>query len=226
MKIDLFKKALLSAMLVLGSSSAAFAGTGDIALGIKGGTAGIGGDVTIGLIPAVNIRSGYNAFNYSGNASKSDISYDYKLKLKSIPVLLDWHPFAKSGFRLSSGIFFNSNEITATGKSQSSYKIGDTTYTPGELGTLTGKIDFNKTAPYAGFGWGNAVGNHGPITLSFDLGVIFQGTPNVSLAASNQAIYGVPGFQSNLDKEVASIKNTTDDIKYYPVISVGLAYQF
>jgi hypothetical protein len=225
MKIDLLKKALLSAMLLFGTSSAAFAGTGDIALGVKGGTAGIGGEVTVGLIPAINIRSGYNAFNYSGNASKSDINYDYKLKLKSIPVLLDWHPFANSGFRLSSGIFFNNNEITATGKSQTSYKIGDTTYYPAELGTLTGKIDFNKTSPYAGIGWGNAVGNHGPISLSCDIGVIFQGTPKVSLAA-NGSIASNTLFQDNLNKEISKIKDTTDDIKYYPVISLGLAYRF
>jgi hypothetical protein len=223
--MKLLNKTLLSAIMALGLASPALAGTGDIALGVKGGTLGIGGEITVGLLPGLNCRTGYNAFNYDGNATKSNIGYDYKLKLGTLPLLVDWHPIPFSGFRLSTGVMINNNKIEATGRPQTSYKIGDVTYTSTEVTSLTGKIDFNNVAPYAGIGWGNAVGKHGPLTLSCDIGVLFQGTPNVSLAATGSAA-STPAFQAELSKEVADIRNTTDDIKFYPVISLGLAYKF
>ncbi|NTU58851.1 MAG: hypothetical protein HGB00_08055 [Chlorobiaceae bacterium] len=225
MKSELIKKTIVAAALFLCATPSAFAGTGDVAIGIKGGTLGIGGEVTMNLVPNLNIRSGYNAFNYSGNASKSDIDYDYELKLQTIPVLVDLYPFSDSGFRISSGILVNNNEVTATAKPQSSYKIGDLSYNPAQLGILTGKIDFNNVAPYAGIGWGNAVGKNSSLSLTCDLGVMFQGTPKVSLLASGP-IASDPTFQSELAKEVTKVKDSTDNINYYPVISIGLAYAF
>ena len=226
MKSNFVKKTLIAASLFLGATTSAYANTGDVAIGLKGSTLGIGGEVTMNLIPSLNVRSGFNAFNYTGSATKSDIDYKYKLKLQTIPVLLDLHPFADSGFRLSSGILINNNKVTATGKPQTDYKIGDGTYDKDLLGTLTGKIDFNKVSPYAGIGWGNAVAKHSALTLSCDLGVMFQGTPKVSLAASNSVIAANTTFQTDLAKEVTKVKDATDNIKYYPVISIGLAYSF
>jgi hypothetical protein len=226
MKSTFVKKTLIAATLFLGATTSAYANTGDVAIGLKGSTLGIGGEVTMNLIPSLNVRSGFNAFNYTGSATKSDIDYKYKLKLQTVPVLLDLHPFADSGFRLSSGILINNNKVTATGKSQSTYKIGDVTYSASDIGALTGKIDFNKVSPYAGIGWGNAVAKHSSLTLSCDLGVMFQGTPKVSLAASNPVTAANAAFQSELAKEITKVKDSTDSIKYYPVVSIGLAYAF
>jgi hypothetical protein len=226
MKSELLKKALLAATLFLGATPSAFANTGDVAIGLKGGTLGIGGEVTMNLVPSVNVRSGFNAYNYNGSATKSDIDYKYKLKLQTIPVLLDLHPIADSGFRLTSGILINNNRVTATGKSQLTYKIGDQTYSAGEAGDLTGKIDFNKVSPYAGIGWGNAVGKHSALTLSCDLGVMFQGTPEVSLNSTGGSLSSNSAFQAELAKEVTKLKDSTNDFKYYPVVSIGVAYSF
>jgi hypothetical protein len=225
MKMMFLRRSLLSTMLLIGFAPKVFAGTGDIAIGAKGGTLGIGGEVTVGIIPGVNFRTGYNAFNYDGNTTKSDIGYDYKLKLGTLPVLVDWHPLPLSGFRLTTGLVINNNKIDATARPRGNYFIGDQSYSATEIGTLTGKIEFNKVAPYAGIGWGNAVGKHLPITLTCDVGVLFQGTPKVSLAANGTSA-SLPAFQTELAKEVNTIKNSTDSIKYYPVISLGLAYKF
>ncbi len=225
MKMKLLKSSLVSATLLLGIAPSAVAGTGDVALGVKGGTLGIGAEVTVGLLPSLNLRTGYNAFNYNGTATKDNIDYDYKLKLGSLPVLVDWHPIPASGFRLSTGLVFNNNKVDATGKTKLSYSIGGTTYSSAQLGTLTGNIDFNSTAPYAGIGWGNAVAKGSPLSLSCDVGVLFQGTPKVSLAASGPIATDAT-FKANVAKEEATIRDTTDNFKYYPVVSLGLAYRF
>jgi hypothetical protein len=232
MKQSVLKRALLPVLLAIGISTpvAAFANTGDIALGVKGSTAGIGGEVTVGVIENLNFRTGYNAFNYDGNATKSDINYDYKLRLSSLPLLLDLHPFGGS-FRVTSGIFINNNKVTATAKANSgtNVTINGQNYAIGtDIGSLTGKVDFRNTAPYLGIGWGNAVGKHSRVTISFDAGVMFQGTPNVSLTPNNvnTALVNTVVLNQNIASEEAQLKNDIKDFRYYPVVSLGLAYKF
>ncbi|NTV01530.1 MAG: hypothetical protein HGB04_01915 [Chlorobiaceae bacterium] len=225
MNKKLVKSGLISAVLLSGFAPALHAGTGDLAIGAKAGTLGIGGEATLGLLPGVNARAGYNAYNYDGSTTKDNIGYNYRLKLGSMPLLLDLHPFPMSGFRISGGFIVNNNRVDATGKPQDSYNIGGTTYTSGQVGTLTGKIEFDSTAPYLGIGWGNAVAKGLPLTICVDAGVMFQGTPKVSLSA-NGTLASDPAFKANLAKEEATIRDTTDSLKYYPVVSLGLAYRF
>ena len=234
MKKNVLKQALLPALLAIGMCTpmAAFAGTGDIAIGVKGGTAGMGGELTVGLLDRLNFRTGYNAFNYKGNTTQSDIDYDYKLKLQSIPLLLDLHPFG-GGFRVSSGVFINNNKVTSTAKASniSTITIDGVTYTLGagnQIGSVTGKVDFNSTAPYLGIGWGNAVGKNSHLSIIFDAGIMFQGSPKVALTANDvnltapqQAI-----LDEHIVQEEAQLKNDIKDLKYYPIISLGLAYKF
>lgn len=227
MKQSVLKRTLLPTLLAIGLSTpvAALAGTGDIALGVKGGTTGIGGEVTVGLIKNLNFRTGYNFFNYDGNATESGIDYDYKLKLRTLPLLLDLHPF-NGGFRVTSGIFINNNEVTGSAQpSGSTIDIGGSTYNVSDIGTLDAKIDFRTIAPYLGIGWGNAVGKNSRLTISIDAGVMFQGTPNVSLHPSKDTS-AIPGFNESLDKETADLKDDVKDLRYYPVVSLGLAYKF
>jgi hypothetical protein len=224
-------KQILSRALFAGAlafvlcSPVAFADTGDIGVGVKGSTLGIGGEVTVGLTPGFNLRSGYNGFTYDGTASESDIKYDYSLKLSSIPVLLDWHPFDASGFRLTAGALFNSNEVKATGTPSGTYKIGDVTYLATDVGTLTGKVTFNDVAPFLGIGWGNAVGKNSALSLAFDIGVVFQESPKVSLVANGGTLVNDSTFKSELAKEENNLKHDIDGFKYYPVIALGLTYQ-
>ena len=234
MKKNVLKQTLLPALLAIGMSApvAAFAGTGDIALGVKGGTAGMGGELTVGLLDRLNFRTGYNSFNYKGNTTQSDIAYDYKLKLQSIPLLLDLHPFG-GGFRVSSGVFINNNKVSSTAKASniSTITIDGVTYTLGagnDIGSVTGKVDFNSTAPYLGIGWGNAVGKNSHLSIIFDAGIMFQGSPKVALTANDvnltapqQAI-----LDEHIVQEEAQLKNDIKDLKYYPIISLGLAYKF
>ncbi len=220
--------ALLAVATCAFTGPAAFADSGNIAVGVKAGTLGFGGEVTAGLTPSFNARVSYNGYNYNGSSTQNQIIYDYKLSLGSFPVLLDWYPFEGSAFRLSPGVVFNNNKISATGTSKqvSSYVIGGKTYSTAQIGSLVGNADFNKTAPYAGLGWGNAVGKDSGLSVVFDLGVMFQGSPTIALSATNPAMQNDPTFKASLDKEIADVKDKTDKLKYYPVVSLGLAYRF
>jgi len=105
------------------------------------------------------------------------------------------------------------------------YDINGVSYSAAQVGNLRGNVDFNSIAPYLGIGWGNPFGSGGNWSFSCDLGVVFQGSPNVSLAADGQ-FADDPAFQANLEAERRDLEDELDSYKYYPVVSLGVTYRF
>jgi len=69
------------------------------------GTLGYGGDITVGLIPQLNVRAGINMLNITLNDSFAEetgvpTEVTSKIDFQTIPLLVDWHPWA-SAFRFS-----------------------------------------------------------------------------------------------------------------------------
>jgi hypothetical protein len=173
---------------------------GGVGLTLKGGTLGIGVDGTVSLVPRLNARANFNFFNYSFTGTQSDVRYKTDLKLKSFAVLADLHPAVRSGFRLSGGLVFNRNKLKMqSDQITGTYTIGNQTYTAGQVGSLNGGVDFKPSAPYLGLGWGNATGRR--VGFAFDLGIVFQGSADVTLAATGP-IASDANFQQNMTREV------------------------
>lgn len=192
-------------------------------IGITGhaSTLGLGVQVTQSLVPMINVRGGLNWLDYSTDGTEGDIRYNIDLKLKSFTALVDLHPVPLLPFRLTGGIVFNSNGLDMiTDPITQSIDIGGTTYTT--TGTLGGKVDFKSTAPYLGIGWGNAANSR--IGLAVDLGVAFQGSPQVDLNASGP-LANEPGVQTSIQREEGELQDDIDGFKYYPVISVGISFK-
>lgn len=204
----------LTGLLVAGS-----AGADGFGLGVKAGTLGLGVEGTFGLSERLNLRLGINSYSLSDDQTASGIHYNGKLDLQSGAMLLDWHPFAGT-FRLSAGVMFNNNALRLTATPTSPQDIGGTTYTPAQIGTLSGDVTFKKNVPYAGLGWGNAA-RHGRLGFNFEIGALFQGSPKVSLTASGGAV-----SQSDLASEAQSAEADLGSFKVYPVIALGFSFRF
>ena len=223
------KKTLQCLIIVLGGivffGGTARADTGDIALGAKIGTLGIGAEMTIGLLPHLNARVGLNGFTYNYDRKIDEIDYDFDLNLFSGVLLADWH-YLGSAFRLSGGLVFNQNEIDLKAKTDDDYFIIDNrAYSVEDVGDLNGTIDFNKISPYLGIGWGDAVGEDKRLSFFIDLGVLFQGSPQATMSATG-SIASDPDFQRHLKNEEKEIEDASENYKFYPVIAIGVAYKF
>ena len=193
-------------------------------LGIKTSTLGLGLEVERSFSDLISGRIGVNYFPYDYSGTEDDIEYDFDLNLMSLSALLDWHPF-KGSFRISAGVIYNGNEIDAKAKTSGTYDIGDSTYTGAELGTLTGKIDFDDIAPYFGLGWDTSFGKNKAFGFLFELGLIYQGSPKADLSADGP-VASDPTFQNELAKEENNLQSDLDAFKVYPVIAIGLSYRF
>lgn len=197
----------------------AYAGMG---VTVKAGTLGIGAELTKSVTPMVNVRVGGSYFTYGFDGTEGDVSYDLDLKLKSLNLLVDFHPILNRGLRLSAGMVLNNNGVDMVSRPTASYDIGGTTYTATDVGTINGAVDFKSFAPYVGIGWGNAAG--GRWGIAFDLGLALQGSPQVDLSATGP-IASDAQFLSELRQEESQVQDDISGFKYYPVISLGLSFK-
>lgn len=205
----------------------------EVALGGKVGTLGVGVELTAGLSPQWNARLGLQGGSISDRREVSDIEYDATADLQSASAFLDWHPGGR-GFRLSGGLLYNGTEIEGRSLVPRSgiYDIGGVPVPASQVGTLSAQADFDPLAPYAGLGWGNAVGEGGKVRFVFDLGVVFQGKADVTLRANLPP--GSPldnpvareALEILLEREARDLERDAEDYDLYPVAAIGISYRF
>jgi hypothetical protein len=85
----------------------------------------------------------------------------------------------------------------------------------GDASPADATVDWSSLAPYVGMGFGNSM-NGGRWSFAFDLGVMFTGL--LDFARSGAAHLQV--------REPFNPEDPFSEVKYYPVLSVGLAYRF
>ena len=197
------------------------AGVLDIGVTGKVGTTGLGADITVPLVSnLLNLRGGYNFGELRPSTTQGDIDYKADLHVESVPILLDLHPF-NGGFRITGGVYFNKNEIDL-----SSVVDASTVGLGGSFGTanLNANVSWsNDFAPYLGIGWGNAADADStfPIGFSLDIGAFYQGSPDVVLTESTGSV-----TLADLAAEAAQLEEDLSDFKFFPVVTVGIHFQF
>lgn len=198
-----------------------------IALGPKIGTTGLGLELTLGVNPYFNLRSGFNYLALSAfSLELSGVDYDTDLNVPSIPLMADLYP-GGGNFRISAGVFIQPGaKIDLSSTPSSAVQIGAHTYGPDVVGTLSGETEMGVVAPYLGIGFGNTVGADKALSLSLDLGVMLQ-TYDVSLESNGAGMTALLNtFREDMKKEENSVQDSMDDFKILPVLSLTLAYHF
>lgn len=109
--------------------------------------------------------------------------------------------------------------------------LNDNTVTASDLLTAKGQVEFGGLATYVGIGWGNATRTNGRLRYSFDLGMIFLGSPKVDLSVQGMipdAIrpYAGAELQAILAAEQKELEEELEDLEIFPVVSFGLSYRF
>jgi len=107
----------------------------------------------------------------------------------------------------------------------------------GEL-SATGALDWKKTSPYLGFGWGNSVERG--LGFMFDLGV-YVGKPTVKLSASRtltDIVDAEAAYQKSkgnntrktsneaINEQINEFNDDVKDFKLIPALHIGLSYRF
>ena len=216
---------IVSVLTILSTVSEFYAQGSDYHLGFRIAprisTLGAGFEVAKGFSPNFGVRAGFNYFSYGYDATESDVSYDLDLELKNFAILADWHPF-EGAFRISGGILLNGNGLTGLAKPTAPVAIGNADY---DLTSVNLDISYNSVAPYFGLGWDTTFGDDDNWGFAFDLGLIYSGSPDATLNVSGPDEAN-PLLADDLNRERQELQNDLDTLKWWPVVSAGLVYQF
>jgi len=221
--MNIFKNMAGALALAIAFSGAANADDSQWGVGIKAGTLGLGLEARWSGLPWIDFRIGANGYTYADDGRQANVVYDADLDLETIYLTGNFH-FPLSPFRVTVGAFANGNEFNMVSAEPGDFNIGGDFYTAAETGTLTGTTSFGSTAPYLGLGFDFEL--FGKAGLNFDLGVLWQGEPEVTLVSTGGSMSADTDFLLSLDNERAELEDDMSDFKAYPVISLSVVYNF
>ncbi len=197
----------------------------NMAITLRAGTQGIGGEVSKLVVPHVGVRVGGEFFSLNTSRTQTDISYKLSAKLHSLNGLLDLYPGAHGSFHFTVGVVSNPLTATGTGKPSGSgtFSINNHDYTAAEVGTLTAGLKFASAAPYLGLGFGTPANKKGGIFFALDLGVRI-GKPTFTLSATGAS--GNAQLASDLTAQQTKSQTDVNKLFGWPVIALGVGYRF
>lgn len=202
----------------------------DFSVGIapRVSTQGIGGEIAFQLRRPLNLRLGAYGFSTDQDLETDGIEYTVDIDLVSAGAYLDFHPFSGffDGFKLSAGVLYSGNGVSAVALPGQTLDIGDLTFGDEEVGTLSGTFEVNDINPYLGFGWGNFTDGDSRFFFALDLGVMFHGTPQVTLTSTGGTLSNDPILLNELAAEQAQLQEDVDAFDVYPVVSLGIGFRF
>ena len=213
---------LVAAIALPGAARLARAQVG---LAARASTLGLGAELSLRAGRNIGLRLGGNYLQFSKDKTIEDIAYHVTPHFENGTAMLDVHPFG-SAFHFSGGLLLNYNEGRLVATLANDIQIGDQTYTPQEVGSLTGTVTFNQTAPYLGFGFAG----RSRIAFLFDLGVGFTGKPAFDLVGDTNLTGAAKAeFDANVEREREEVQAKIDDqkwLRYHPVLSFGIKVGF
>ena len=222
----------LASLCALASLCGAHAQDGrGFAADLSAGTTGVSAHGQLAVHPRLALRLGYNVLEFGRDDEEiSGVSYSGDLEFAGFGGFVDLHP-TRSPFTVIGGVFVGDKSAVLDAVPTEDVTLGDQTFTPEQVGLLTGDAEFGDTALFAGLGYDPSLYRDGRLSLVVRAGVMFAGEPDVALDASVLSDDSVPEeardeLRAALDAEEVILEDDIDDYAYYPVLTVGLGYRF
>jgi len=216
-------KAALAVFVLAALPMQSFAANATVRLDAHISTLGGGLELAVPLTEKYDARLGFNQFKFSTTQNSGGLNYKGDLKLASVGALVDWRPWSGTT-HLTAGVIFNSNKLALSATTTpGTYTINGAPYNSAGGDTITSSVEFNKVAPYLGFGWSGHPKNKG-FSFSSDFGILFQGSPKASVTTTG-AWGGANTSQLTTDAQ-NQLNTDLKNFKMYPVVSLGIGYAF
>lgn len=184
----------------------------------RAGTLGLGADLALELGPRVVARGGVGVMPFEFTGTFDDIEMTLELPSTWYNVGVDL--YLTGVVRIGAGLMVKSEDPTLSATPTEPLEVGSQTFSPDQIGTLSGTLDSGRQAPYVLIGFGKHTRGIG---LTLDLGVAFQKETRVTLDASGGTLSEDPGFRAELEAEARSFEEDLPTyIDLWPVLSLGV----
>jgi hypothetical protein len=211
------RKHVLTLVAACGLSPVAAHAQG-LGLAARAGTLGLGAEAAIGVTDRIVLRGGFgvNPFDPTSTFDGKDVEL-------SIPT---WYNagvdlYLNGAMRVGGGVLIKREDPSLRAEFDTPQDIGGTTFTPEEIGAVTGVIDSADELPFLilGFGKHTVPG----VALFIDLGLAFLGDSDVTLDASGGTLSDDPATQAALDQEAQEFEDDLPTyLQFWPILSLGL----
>ncbi len=231
------KQMIAAAVLLALASGSAHAY--DFGVGVKGGTDGLGVELSVGLTDTISARlslSDYDAgsesetYTVGDDGNEGDIDAELDVNIGSTGLLFDWHVF-NGGFHVTAGLLQNNGTFDLTGTLQDNIVIDGQAVDVADVdGDIVGEIELSDSfQPYFGIGYGRRAGDGGGLSFTAELGVVVlepSASVDATLATGSTNFADQDEFEESLRDFEDDIEAELDDLEIWPVISVGVNYAF
>jgi hypothetical protein len=186
------------------------------------GLPGVGLGYAHPVSPAFTLRGDVVTLgNHRKTATESGIQYDGTLKANRVGLYGDWFPF-NGVFRFTGGVTSNNYKLTLDASGAGgSLTVGNRTYATSAADGLNVQIQFPKTTPYLGLGWGHQQASG--LRFAVDLGASIG---RAKLTAVGRGVLADPAAQADIDAELAELRDGVGKVRVLPQISFALGYSF
>ncbi len=216
----------------------------DVGVGIKGGTTGVGVDLSVAITKTVNVRFSTTSYDFGDtsediiisetglNATKATFNTTLSTDFGATGLLLDWYVLDGT-FHVTAGLMKNNSTINLNGNivgnivqfNGNSYNVSNDFV--GGSSTITGNVSLGDSyESYVGIGWGRKASSDPGFSLSVEIGVMLL-TPSVNLTAPS--LVNIAN-QSTIDNDINEAEKAAADelanLDMWPVLSIGLNYAF
>lgn len=225
------------AQIVEGTPAPAFSA---VTATVRVGVEGVGFDLATPVAPHVALRTGASFASVNLSAISDHVHYTGNLYLRNAQVSADLYPWAASSFRLSPGFaFINRNHIfgTAAVAGGQSFTLNNSSYQSSPSDPVHGSILVemgHEAAPRVTAGFASLLPRHSHWTVPLELGFLYVDAPRVTLNLQGTVCNGVfcrnmgadPTVQQNVAAEAAALSHDLRNLRFYPVLSLGVGYSF
>ena len=193
----------------------------NIGLVAKASTSGVGGEFGYRLSDKFILKAGYETIdlNYSSTFTESDFTIDASgsFTTGNVSFLMDYQLF--NFLYVSTGILLNNTAVTVSGAFAEDYVWGDVVISKEDMGAIEWKITPQYAlSPYLGIGFGNNLIHSRRVSYSFEVGGIFQGSPQIDISSD-----GILAPNQDPDFNQSGIlENQISKYRFYPTIKVQL----
>ncbi|MEY2690046.1 MAG: hypothetical protein RL375_4246 [Pseudomonadota bacterium] len=182
----------------------------------------------VGFAQPINSMCGVRADwvslgNRSTTQSEEGVDYAAKLNSSRLALLADVFPFQGS-FRVTAGMTSNHYklELDASGAGKQIF-VGNNPvpYTLTAADGYNVQIKFPRSTPYLGIGWGHQ--QQTGLRFAADLGAMIG---KATLTATGRGQFATIQGQTDVDAELAELRDGVGKIRFVPQISFAIGYAF
>lgn len=211
-------------LIALGLGFGAAQAEQNSAVSLKVGTTGFGVAYQYQINDQFVAGIDYNTLTNDQNIEADGIDYNSDLKFNVLTASAKWHPL-KNGWYGTLGLGTGERDIALSAKVSSNTTIGNNTYTPAQIGTLTSKVSFPKSNTLIGFGYDNAFYTDSMFRYGLLFGVQMSSSPKVAIS-SDGLLSTNPSYLNDVNIEAENLAEDLKEFKVYPVLQAKISYRF